>query len=212
VASAAPTPVPGALRTARLLLRPWTEADREPFARWSHDAEATRYVLRGPLEEAEIDEHHGRSLEQWRTLDFGARSILDAETERWLGFVDVSPVGPGKGCRVDDIELGYFLLPFAWGRGIATEAAVAARDDAFARTGVPELLGRFRVENAASGRVLEKAGFTFVRRHTFPDGNVAHVTRLTRREWAALVGAGEAMPQSEGYRRASALPTHQLWR
>ena len=59
-------------------------------------------------------------------------------------------------------ELEYLLLPFAWRRGIATEAAAAARDDAFGRGGVSELLGRFGIENARSRRVLEELGFSFI--------------------------------------------------
>lgn len=199
------------IRTARLVLRPWADADRDEFARWSRDAEATRYVLRGPLADDEVDRHHAQSLEQWRLLGFGARAVLDGDTGRWAGFVDVSHVGPGKGCRADDLEIGYFLLPFAWGRGLATEAATAVRDDAFHRVGVLELLGRYRVENEASRRVLEKLGFEHIRRHRFPDGNVAHVTRLTRDAWCTLAAVCDEDPQNEGSRRPAALPRRESW-
>ena len=63
--------------------------------------------------------------------------MIDAETEQWLGFVELSLVGPRKGSRDDDIEIGYFVEPSRWGEGIATEAATAARDEAFDRSESP---------------------------------------------------------------------------
>jgi RimJ/RimL family protein N-acetyltransferase len=109
-----------------------------------------------------------------------------ADPRNWLGFVDLSIAGPGKGCRENDVEIGYFLVRSAWGKGIATEAAAAVRDAAFSRHGLAELIGRHRVENTASAQVLAKTGFSFVREHVFPDGVVVHVYRLRKAEWQRL--------------------------
>lgn len=199
------------LRTPRLLLPVWSDDDFDHFAAWTRNREATRWVLRRPLTDTELRRHHKRTRRNWRTLGIGKRAVLDAESGDWLGFVDICPVGPGKGCRAGDIEIEFFLLPHAWGRGIATEAAAAARDDAFERAGVLELLGRFRVENAPSGRVLEKLGFSFVREHRFPDGAVVNVTRLTRHEWEVATGRVEAGPSIEGSADSEEEPTDSPW-
>lgn len=198
------------LRTERLVLAPWSDDDFDDFVAWSADPDATRYVLRRPLSGAELRNAHERSLADWGRLGIGKRSVRSARTGRWLGFADVCFVGPGKGCRADDIEIEYFLLPFAWGRGIATEAAAAIRDDAFGRGGVPELLGRFRVENERSGRVLEKLGFSLVRRHRFADGVVVHVTRLSRYEWQRRI-ADPGDPSNGGGRPPGPAPTETSW-
>ena len=199
-----------ALRTERLVLPVWSDDDLEHFAHWCRDREATKFVLRRPLTDGELRRHHLRSLRAWHNLGIGKRAVLDAETGRWLGFVDICFVGPGKGCRRDDVEIEYFLMPFAWGRGIATEAAGAVRDDAFARAGIQELLGRFRVENVASGRVLEKLGFTFLRHHRFRDGAVVEVMRLTREGWLAFPSPSPA-PPDEDSARGPAVPRENLW-
>lgn len=198
------------LLTPRLVLAPWCDDDFDEFVSWAADPDATRFVLRSMLSPAELELQHERSLACWGRLGIGKRSVRAARSGRWLGFVDVCFVGPGKGCRADDIELEYFLLPFAWGRGIATEAAAAARDDAFDRGGVPELLGRFRIENARSGRVLQKLGFSFVRPHRYQDGVVVHVTRLTRYEWQRRL-ADPGDPSNGGCRPSGPLPTDTWW-
>lgn len=199
------------LRTSRLVLAPWSDDDLAHLDGWARDRRATRFVLRQPLTSGQLELQHERSLQAWRTLGIGKRSIREARSGRWLGFVDVGFVGPGKGCRADDVELAYFLLPFAWGRGIATEAATAARDDAFARGAVLELLGRFRVDNPGSGRVLEKLGFSFIRRHQFPDGVVVHVTRLTRLDWQLLIAEAGADHSDEGSAVRGRAPTGGTW-
>jgi RimJ/RimL family protein N-acetyltransferase len=197
------------LHTRRLVLTRWNEDDLEHFVSWSADAEATRFVLREPLERAQLERLHERSLNAWRRLGIGKHSIRAVRSGRWLGFVDVCYVGPGKGCRADDVEIEYFLLPFAWGKGIATEAARAARDDAFGRGGVTELLGRFRIENAQSARVLEKLGFSFIRTHRFRDGALVNVTRLTREEWRGL--ASPLTTSNEGCEVQAEMPTEVPW-
>ena len=64
----------------------------------------------------------------------------------------------------DRLTLGYALAQEAWGKGYATEAVCAMVNAAFALASVVEIDASVAVENPASGRVLEKAGFTPVGR------------------------------------------------
>lgn len=59
----------------------------------------------------------------------------------------------------DAPEIGYWLGEPYWDRGIATEAARALIDHAFADRGLDALVASARVVNPASRRVLEKCGF-----------------------------------------------------
>lgn len=59
----------------------------------------------------------------------------------------------------DEVELGYWLTPAAWGQGYATEAALAMV--AFGRDslGLTHIASGHFIDNPASERVLAKAGF-----------------------------------------------------
>lgn len=171
------------IETARLRLEPWDDSHFERFARFMRDPDVTRYIRPEPLDLEKAIEQHERSLEEWRIYGFGKRAMIETETEQWLGFVELSPVGPNKGSRDDDIELGYFVEPSRWGEGIATEAAIATRDEAFHRCEVPELIGRCRVENVASARVLAKVGFNRLRLFELDDGIVVEIHRIQRHDW-----------------------------
>jgi RimJ/RimL family protein N-acetyltransferase len=71
-----------------------------------------------------------------------------------LGFVGLGahPAAPG------DVEIGWRLVRAAWGRGIATEAALAVRDLAFDDLALPRLVSVAQPENAASLAVMRRIG------------------------------------------------------
>jgi RimJ/RimL family protein N-acetyltransferase len=56
----------------------------------------------------------------------------------------------------DEIEIGYRLHPDYWGRGLATEAAQAVRDHAFADLKLPRVISLIHPDNLPSRRVAEK--------------------------------------------------------
>ena len=185
------------IETTRLRLEPWDDAHFKRFARFMRDPDVTRYIRPEPLGLDRAIEQHERSLEEWELFGFGKRAVIEAETDQWLGFVELSQVGPRKGSRDDDIELGYFVEPSRWGEGIATEAAIAARDEAFERCGVNELIGRCRVENKASARVLAKVGFRLLRLFELDDGIVVEIHRIQRANWIVPAGRRERVANEE---------------
>jgi RimJ/RimL family protein N-acetyltransferase len=92
----------------------------------------------------------------------------------------------------DRLALGFVLAPEMWGKGLATEAAVAVIDAAFALTRTVEILGSVRVENEASQAVLEKCGFARI--GTGLQGAPArgglvecHSLRLGRADWTGAI-------------------------
>jgi RimJ/RimL family protein N-acetyltransferase len=60
------------------------------------------------------------------------------------------------------VEIGYAVVPSCWGRGYATDAVrellVLARENAQ----IQSVIANAPVDRPASGRVLQKAGFTLV--------------------------------------------------
>ena len=62
-----------------------------------------------------------------------------------------------------ETELGWGLAREHWGRGYATEAALALRDWGIAERGLTRLISLIRPENKRSIRVAEKIGERFER-------------------------------------------------
>lgn len=60
-----------------------------------------------------------------------------------------------------DIELGYFLTPSAWGKGLATEISRRMLRFAFDTAGLEEVVAAVHADNLASQNVLNKSGFSY---------------------------------------------------
>ena len=173
------------IETERLLLEPWHERWREEYVRIAADPRVMRYIgAGGPWGREKSERDFARSLEHWDTHGFGKRSLVEKATRAWLGFVELTHVGP-EAIEVPpgEVEIGWWLERSAWGRGFATEGAIAARDEGFERVGLERVIGRFQPENAASGRIMEKLGMRFERDATGRHGESIRIYALSRAEW-----------------------------
>jgi [ribosomal protein S5]-alanine N-acetyltransferase len=81
----------------------------------------------------------------------------DGRTIGWGGLYN-DPFDRGWGC-----EIGYFFHPDTWGQGYASELMGAALAVADNDLKLPEVRAFAHPDNAASQRVLQKAGFAKVR-------------------------------------------------
>jgi RimJ/RimL family protein N-acetyltransferase len=68
-----------------------------------------------------------------------------------------------------ELEVGWTLASEHWGRGYATEAALACRDLALGDLGWKRIVSLIDRTNAASIRVAEKIGETFEREIVRPE-------------------------------------------
>ena len=84
-----------------------------------------------------------------------ALAALDAETGDVVGGGTLHHLDAERGL----VEIGYFVLPHARGRGVATTIARLLAEHAFS-LGIERVAAYVNVGNTPSERVLERAGFT----------------------------------------------------
>jgi RimJ/RimL family protein N-acetyltransferase len=129
-------------------LRPWVKADGPALVEClDGDEEIGRWLDLIPQPYTLSDAHTF-----FRGLGEAAFAVVDAEAGRLLG-------GIGLRWIEDIVEVGYWTRADARGRGVAGRALVLATRAAIER-GAARVQLRADVENAASRRVAEKAGFT----------------------------------------------------
>ena len=80
-------------------------------------------------------------------------AVLLKDGEKNIGYVQLVPIGEGKW------EIGYHVAKPYTCKGYATEAVTAFLPVMAEKVGISEVYGIRLLENAASGRVLEKCGF-----------------------------------------------------
>lgn len=147
----------GVLTTARLTLRPWRDRYAEDLVRLARDERVMRLIGSGPWTREYTMERHHQALRQWQLEGFGLRAIL--YDRRFAGVVSLTTVAQ-SGVPAPAREIGWWLDPEFWGRGLATEAASAVRDEAF-RLGTATLVARCHPANAPSERIMVKLGMTY---------------------------------------------------
>ncbi|KVN30797.1 GNAT family acetyltransferase [Burkholderia pyrrocinia] len=144
------------LETARLWLRPRVLADLDACVAMDRDPEVTRYIA-GPWHDPV---EHRRFVEHRITRDYpsglGYWSIFGkAAPDAFIGWMLLIP-DYANGAR--DVEIGWRLVRAAWGRGIASEAAVAVVRHAFDTVRLPRVIADIAAENAGSLNVARKLG------------------------------------------------------
>jgi RimJ/RimL family protein N-acetyltransferase len=152
---------PQELITPRLRLRRWRSEDAAEMAAINRDPEVARYLNR-PVDERAVDAFFEIVSAHWDEHGFGFWALESREPAspgRFLGFVGVAfpTYLPELAARP---ELGWRLARSEWGRGLATEAAVAARDDAFDRLALDELIAIIHPDNERSQRLAVKLGMS----------------------------------------------------
>jgi [ribosomal protein S5]-alanine N-acetyltransferase len=194
-AMALPTPT---LRTARLRLRPFADADQDALFALQSNAAVLRYWDAPPWTDRARAERFVAACQRMADDGTGARLAIDRlADEAFIGWCSVTRWNPDY----RSAALTYCLDDAAWGHGYATEAAGALLQWAFDTLDLNRVQAETDTRNAASARVLEKLGFLregTLREDCVVNGEVSDswVYGLIRRQWrpAASPDPGAAMP------------------
>jgi RimJ/RimL family protein N-acetyltransferase len=135
-------------------LRPWRLDDVEMLPEVANDPDVVRYMNhRFPSPYTRAD------AQAWLRLQ-----LDEPEVRNWAIEVDDSLAGgigftPGEMEHAGNLAIGYWVGRRFWGRGIAFDAVRALTAHARAALRPRRLWANVMAPNAASARVLEKAGY-----------------------------------------------------
>ena len=186
-----PTPT---LRTSRLSLRPFTDADTDAVFALHSNARVLRYWDSPPWKERARAERFIAACRQMEQEGSGARVAIERAADRlfigWCCLVEWNQV-------YRSATLGYCFDEPAWGQGFATEAAGAMLQWAYDTLDLNRVQSGADTRNRASERVLEKLGFVregTLREDCIVNGEVSDdsVYGLLRREWELVQSRLEA--------------------
>ena len=114
------------IETRRLILRSWQEADIPHLARMNSDDKVMEYFLKR-LSNEETIVMYNQIQDEFARYGFGAYAVAEKDTGTFVGFIGLHNVT----FEVDfapAVEILWRLLPEFWGKGYATEDALACLD------------------------------------------------------------------------------------
>ncbi len=163
------------IETGRLHLRPMTSDDVPDLLEVFGDAEAMRFYP-APFDEARMRAWVDWNRRSYETQGHGLWALVQRSTGEVIGDcglvsqeVDGSP----------EIEVGYHVRRDLWGKGLATEAALACLEHGFTRFGFRRFVSLIHPQNAPSRRVAAKIGMT-LRRETEWKGKATCIYGIER--------------------------------
>jgi RimJ/RimL family protein N-acetyltransferase len=145
------------LRTARLLLRPFSDADFEDVYAIHSRPDVTRYLYAEPGDAAQVRELLDRKVGESRLDDAGQRlslAVVWPQVDRVIGEIHLEWLSREH----RQGEIGFVFHPDHHGQGFATEAAEMALRLGFDGLGLHRIIGRLDSRNIGSARVLDKLG------------------------------------------------------
>lgn len=186
------------LRTERLLLRQWVDADCEPFAAMNADPAVMEHFP-APMSRVQSDALADQVAADLAARGYGMWALEVLSTGRFIGFTGLNDVR-FTARFTPAVEIGWRLAQDAWHNGYASEAARAALAHGFGPAGLDEVVSFTATTNKPSQRVMERIGMARDEADDFDHPRVEaghrlrrHVLyRMTRREWAATQQAVEA--------------------
>lgn len=154
------------IRTERLLLRAWRDADLEPYAALNADPRVMEHfpsLL--SREQSDASAERIRQQHQQRGFTVWALEVLDSERgpADFVGFTGLSVPSfelPFPHLADPPVEVGWRLAARWWGLGIASEAARASLTYARDELHLPEVLSWTTPRNTRSQAVMRRIGLT----------------------------------------------------
>jgi [ribosomal protein S5]-alanine N-acetyltransferase len=146
------------LETPRTFMRDILGNDADFLLRMMGDSEVMRFYPK-PADAKDVREFIDRMRASYKNDGCGLWLVVDRESGEPLGRVGLLRQHVNG---VDEFEIGYMIHRPFWRRGLATEAALAVREYAFAERKLPRVISLIRPENLPSQGVARKLGMEIV--------------------------------------------------
>ncbi|MCF0074541.1 GNAT family N-acetyltransferase [Dyadobacter sp. CY261] len=140
--------------TEHFVLTKMTASDGDKYYRLSNNENVMKYVTGYSLTREESDRMLAGFLEEHGMDTYLGRYLIeDRHSGELIGAAKLDKIGAA-------IEIGYRIMEEFWGRGVGTEIATGLIRFAKNVLNATDVIAFVNVDNAASIRVLEKAGMT----------------------------------------------------
>ncbi len=196
------------IQTSRLILRQWSSADLEPFAKLNADPKVMEYFP-SILTREESDQMAKRMEAKIAERGWGWWAVSAPGVAEFIGFIGLNNVDKSTlpAHFTPAVEIGWRLAPDYWGKGYAVEGAMACLKYGFETLNLNEIVSFTAVQNERSRRVMKRLGMHHDPKDDFDHPKLSedhplrrHVLyRMNRSEWKG--SAISSSDESSGLKR-----------
>src|SRR5438270_3624734 len=147
------------IESKRLYIREWRKRDREGLHRLATDPRVMEYVNnKKPWNDEQIDFLIHREKGHLTRMGYCLGPLIHKDTDNMIGIAGLKPLG-----TTSEIEIGWWLAPEMWRKGLGSEISRAIVRFASEKTTLTEIVAIVHPENQGSIRIIEKLGMRFER-------------------------------------------------
>ncbi len=158
------------VETERLILREILPTDLEGMYALDSDPEVHKYLGNQPVtSKDQVADTIQYIRQQYVDYGIGRWAVIDKSTHAFMGWSGLKWVTEPTNNHQYYYDLGYRLIPKFWGKGIATETAIASLAYAFDQLEADSVYAAASGANTGSNRVLRKIGMQFIETFYYED-------------------------------------------
>lgn len=159
--------------TKRLILREVIPSDVEGFYELDTDPLVHQYLGNKPLtNKQQCKDIIDFIREQYLKFGIGRWAIIEKSSNNFIGWTGLKFVNEPINQESNYYDLGYRIIRKHWGRGFATESAIASLNYGFNQLELVNIYASAHINNIASNRILTKLDFKLL--NTFHFDNAFH--------------------------------------
>ncbi|WP_025144572.1 GNAT family N-acetyltransferase [Pedobacter jeongneungensis] len=145
--------------TERLILRELVPEDAAGMFEMDGDPEVHLFLGNKPVQSIEQSKADIEFIrKQYIENGIGRWAVIEKSTGNFVGWAGLKLIKELTNNHNNYYDLGYRFSKRFWGKGYATEAAIAVRDYGFNELKLNEIIGIADISNLGSIHVLKKIG------------------------------------------------------
>lgn len=173
------------IETNRFYMRKITMDDVDDMFELDSDPKVHIYLGNNPIRtKAEAKDGIQYIMNQYEKKSIGRFAVIDKANDDFLGWSGLKFETELRK-EFDYFDLGYRFKQKHWGRGIATETAIASLKFGFEKLGLKEICGCADVDHGASNKVLKRVGLIPAGTFTY-EGVLCNWYTLTAEQYKKL--------------------------
>lgn len=159
------------LETERLYLREFLMNDGFLFYHLNNDPDVIKYTGNMAFSSVKEANEFIENYSDYKRNGYGRWAVCLKKSHEFIGWC-----GLKKEEETNEVDLGFRFFKKDWGKGYATEAAMACVKYGFLELHLSKIIGRAQVENIASIEVLKKCNLKFIKTFLYENKPAVYYT------------------------------------
>lgn len=171
------------IETDRLYIRDFIDDDLHGMFKMDSDPKVHNFLGNKPISSLQEAKKNIEAIKlQYLENGIGRWAVVEKESGAFIGWSGFKLITDVVNEKTDYYDLGYRFIRTFWGKGYASEAAVASLNHGFDKLGFEEIVGIADVDHLASNAILRKVGL--IKRNEFEyEGTLHNFYSLTMEEF-----------------------------